>query len=144
MHRADVWEQQSKNSEGEMNKHHNKKTRVHGIEFASIKEAKRYQELYLMGKCGYISDLRIQVPYELIPAQYEYIDTGEVYLRGVRKGMPKLKKVCVEQGVKYIADFVYIEDGKEIVEDSKGMRTKDYIIKRKLMRYVLGITIKET
>lgn len=128
-----------------MNKYHNKKTRVHGMEFDSAKEAKRYQELYFMGKCGYISDLRTQVKFELIPAQYEYVETGEVYLVGIRKGMPKTKKVCVEKAVCYIADFVYMENGKMVVEDTKSeaTRTKEYIIKRKLMRYVHGITVKE-
>ena len=45
--------------------------------------------------------------------------------------------------VTYVADFVYFEGDKLIVEDTKGFRTKDYIIKRKLMRYLLGINIKE-
>lgn len=128
-----------------MNKYHNKVTRVHGIDFDSAKEAKRYQKLYLMGKCGYISDLQTQVKFELIPAQYEYVETGEVYLVGIRKGMPKTKKVCVEKAVNYIADFVYKEKGKMVVEDTKSeaTRTKDYIIKRKLMRYIHGIKIKE-
>lgn len=145
MHRADVWKRKSKNSEGKMNKYHNKKTRVHGMEFDSAKEAKRYQELYLMGKCGYISDLRTQVKFELIPAQYEYIETGGVYLVGIRKGMPKTKKVCVEKAVCYIADFVYMKNGKMVVEDTKSeaTRTKEYIIKRKLLRYLHGITVKE-
>lgn len=128
-----------------MSKYNNKKTRVHGMEFDSAKEAKRYQELYFMGKCGYISDLRTQVKFELIPAQYEYIDTGEVYMRGTRKGMPKLAKICVEHAVNYIADFVYVENGKTVVEDTKSeaTRTKEYIIKRKLMRHIHGITVKE-
>ena len=128
-----------------MSKYNNRKTRVHGMEFDSAKEAKRYQELYLMGKCGYISDLRTQVKFELVPAQYEYVETGEVYLVGVRKGMPKTKKVCVEKAVNYIADFVYIENGKTVVEDTKSeaTRTKEYIIKRKLMRHLHGITVKE-
>lgn len=128
-----------------MNKYRNKKTMVHGMEFDSAKEAKRYQELYLMGKCGYISDLQRQVKFELVPAQYEYVETGEVYLVGIRKGMPKTKKVCVEKAVCYIADFVYMENGKMVVEDTKSeaTRTKEYIIKRKLMRHLHGITVKE-
>lgn len=43
----------------------------------------------------------------------------------------------------YIADFVYHEDGMQVVEDTKGVRTADYIIKRKLMLWVHGIRIKE-
>jgi hypothetical protein len=50
----------------------------------------------------------------------------------------------LEREVAYIADFVYTEDGKRIVEDSKGFKTKDFIIKRKLMLYMHGIRIKET
>ena len=53
------------------------------------------------------------------------------------------KKKLIERGVYYIADFVYYRDGEYIVEDTKGVRTKDYIIKRKLMLYVHGIKIKE-
>ena len=50
----------------------------------------------------------------------------------------------VERAVKYIADFVYTgEDGKTVVEDTKGMKTPAYIIKRKLMRWVHSISIKE-
>ena len=129
-----------------MNKYRNKKTRVHGMEFASAWEAERYKQLYLLGKSGYISDLRTQVPYELIPARYEMIPTDEVYVKGAKKGQQKYKKVCVERAVKYIADFVYIEDGKEIVEDTKSPATRSeegYIIKRKLMLHVHNIKIRE-
>ena len=44
-----------------------------------------------------------------------------------------------------MADFVYTKDGEMIVEDTKSpvTRTKDYIIKRKLMRYIHGIAISE-
>ena len=130
-----------------MSKYNNKKTRVHGMDFDSAKEAQRYQELWLRGKCGYISDLRTQVKYELIPAQYEYVESGEVYLIGTRKGMPKMKKVCVQQAVHYIADFVYKENGKEVVEDVKGYKEGGayavFTIKRKLMKHVHGITVRE-
>lgn len=129
-----------------MNKYHNKKTRVHGMEFASAWEAERYKQLYLLGKSGYISNLRTQVPYELIPARYEMIPTGELYKVGEKKGQQKYKRVCVERAVKYIADFVYVEDGKEIVEDTKSPATRSeegYIIKRKLMLHVHNIKLRE-
>lgn len=130
-----------------MNKYNNKKTRVHGMDFDSAKEAKRYQELWLMGKCGQISDLRTQVKFELIPAIYECVDSGEVYLIGTRKGMPKMKKVCVEKAVNYVADFVYYENGKMVVEDVKGYKEGGayavFTIKRKLMKHVHNITVKE-
>ena len=40
------------------------------------------------------------------------------------------------QPCKYIADFQYCENGITVVEDVKGMRTKDYIIKRKLFKHL--------
>ena len=44
----------------------------------------------------------------------------------------------------YIADFVYMDkDGQQVVEDTKGVRTKEYIIKRKLMLHRYGIRIQE-
>lgn len=88
---------------------------------ASHKEHDRANQLKLWQRAGVISNLREQVPYELIPAQER------------------------ERACKYIADFVYTDNdtGETIVEDTKGVRTKEYIIKRKLMLYVHGIRIKE-
>lgn len=118
---------------GGRNKYKRKKTEVDGILFDSKKEAKRYSQLKTMEDLHLISNLRMQVPYELIPSQYEeYID---------EKG--RKKRRCIERPVKYYADFVYFDGENEIVEDTKGMRTKDYIIKRKLMLYVHGIKIHE-
>lgn len=125
------------------NKYGNRKITINGIEFDSRKEARRYNELLLMEKAGAIQDLRRQVPFELIPAQYEDVYTGEYYQRGEHKGEPKLKRVCVEKAVTYYADFVYIEGGETVVEDTKGFKTPEYILKRKLMRYLHGIRIKE-
>lgn len=104
-------------------KYGNIKTRSpDGKLFDSKKEARRYCELRLLERAGEISNLRCQVAYKLIPSQ---------------KG---------ERECKYIADFVYREKGCDfdIVEDCKGKRTRDYIIKRKLMLWVHGIKIKET
>ena len=50
----------------------------------------------------------------------------------------------LERKVTYIADFMYEENGKAVVEDTKGLRTKEYVIKRKLMLYKYGIRIEET
>jgi len=74
----------------------------------------------------------------LIPAQYE------TYVRYGKKGQ-RLKdgQRCIEKAVVYVADFTYQKDGQMIVEDTKGMKTKDYIIKRKLMLYVHGIRVRE-
>lgn len=120
------------------NKYYAKKTMFNGIEFDSRKEARRYQELLLLERAGAIRDLRMQVEFELIPAQYE------AYERYGKKGQELTPgKRLIERACTYIADFVYKEDGKTIVEDTKGIKTKDYIIKRKLMLYVHGIKIKE-
>ena len=121
-------------------KYGNKKINLDGLSFDSRKEARRYTELKLLERAGKIKDLELQKSFELIPAQYE--DTGEVYTRGANKGQPKRGK-CIEKAVTYKADFVYIEDGKTVVEDTKGFRTKDYILKRKLMLYIHRIRIRE-
>lgn len=106
-------------------KYKNRKTEVYGIVFHSLKEARRYQELLLLEKAGAIQDLKLQEKFVLIPSQ-----------RG------KDGKV-IERECSYIADFCYKENGEYIVEDTKGFRTKDYIIKRKLMLKIYGIRIKE-
>lgn len=122
-------------------KYHNKKITIDGLMFDSKKEAKRYQELKALEKAGVIYGLRTQVKYLLIPAQHELTD--EVYIKGKNKGDPKKGKL-LERECAYYADFVYSTKGGElVVEDTKGMRTPDYIIKRKLMLYVHGIRIAE-
>lgn len=121
-------------------KYGNKKYTVDGITFDSMREAHRYQELKAMQKAGIIQDLRLQVKFVLIPVQRE--ESAEVYKSGKNKGKPKLGKV-LERECSYIADFVYLENGVLVVEDAKGMRTKDYILKRKMMLFFHGIKIKE-
>lgn len=116
-------------------KYYSKKITRDGITFDSQKEYRRFCELSLLEKAGAITDLRRQVEYVLIPAQREPDKVG------VRGGVIKGK--TLELAVKYVADFVYTEDGKTVVEDTKGFRTKDYVIKRKLMLYVHGIRIRE-
>lgn len=106
------------------NKYHNQKVIFDGIKFDSKKEAKRYRELCLMKRAGVITDLELQKQYALIPAQ-------------------KLNGKVVERAVVYKADFAYKEDGVQVVEDTKGVKTKDYIIKRKLMLWIYGIRIRE-
>lgn len=121
-------------------KYNNKKIEVDGMTFDSKKEANRYKELSLLQKAGEISGLRTQVRYVLIPSQREVSD--EVYTMGENKGKYKPGKL-LERECTYVADFVYYKDGEVIVEDTKGFRTKEYIIKRKLMLYVHHIQIKE-
>ena len=129
------------------NKLNAKRVEFDGFTFGSKKEAHRWAELKLLERSGHISDLQRQVSFELVPAQYETIETGEFYKKGPKKGQPKLKKVCIEQSVNYVADFVYTENGKKIVEDTKGCKdgiTYNYfVLKRKLMLYVHGIRIRE-
>ena len=105
-------------------KFRNKKAKLDGKTFDSVKEARRFGELQLLQRVGEIKNLSMQVPFELIPAQYQ---DGK----------------CIERSVVYKADFVYELNGEFVVEDTKGVKTKDYIIKRKLMLYKYGIRIKE-
>jgi hypothetical protein len=100
------------------NKYHAILTRTDDRLFHSKGEARRYLDLKLRLAAGEISDLRLQVRYDLMVAGV-LITT-------------------------YIADFVYLENGQEVVEDFKGKRTEVYRIKARLMLAVLGITIYET
>lgn len=94
--------------------------------YDSRKEHRRANELRLLQRAGLISDLQEQVAFELIPSQRG--DDGKV-----------VERACV-----YVADFVYKDkDGRQVVEDTKGVRTDAYIIKRKLMLWVHGIRVVE-
>lgn len=106
-------------------KYHARKVRTADGVFDSQKEYRRWCELKLLQKAGHITDLERQVRYELVPSQRG--EDGKV----------------VEKSVNYIADFRYRENGNLVVEDTKGVRTADYIIKRKLMLFRHGIRIKE-
>ena len=102
-----------------------KKVTVNGIQFDSKREARRYLELSALEMAGQIRNLQLQVKFELIPAQW-------------------IGDKVVERKCDYVADFTYYDkDGWYVVEDSKGHRTKDYIIKRKLMLYIHKIRITE-
>ena len=117
-------------------KYRNKKVAVDGITFDSKREASRYTELKLLEKAGKIRELELQKVYELIPSQREPDAIGKN--GGVHKGK------VLERAVVYKADFAYFDaDGKYIVEDTKGFRTPEYVLKRKLMLYLHGIRIKE-
>lgn len=118
-------------------KYKNRKIIVDGITFDSKKEAVRYKELKMLERAGIIHDLQRQVKYVLIPAQYEH--TSGIYSKGKNKGK------LIERECSYYADFVYkLKSGETVVEDAKGVKTPEYIIKRKLMLYVHNIKIKET
>ena len=106
-----------------MTKYGAKKVTLDGIEFASRKEAGRYCELKIMQQAGLIRDLKMQEEFELIP------------------------RCGKERPAKYHADFSYtiVETGERVVEDvkSRATKTKDYILRRKLMNWRHGIQIRE-
>ena len=117
------------------NKYNAKKTVIDGIEFDSKKEARRYAVLKALEDAGKISGLKRQVEFILIPEQREPDTIGS--RGGIHKGK------LIERKCSYVADFVYMEDGNLVVEDTKGMRLPDYVIKRKLLLYNHGIRIRE-
>ena len=119
------------------NKYGNRKIAFDGQTFDSKKEMRHYTELLLLEKAGKIKDLQRQVKFQLIPAQREPDITGP-------KGGHKPGKL-IEREVCYVADFVYtdLQTGQTVVVDTKGFRTKEYTIKRKMMLYFHGIRIKE-
>lgn len=100
------------------------------MHFDSKREARRYMDLWLMQRSGEITNLRTQVKYELLPKQVH----------------PDGKK---ERAIDYVADFVYEQGGETVVEDSKGFRDTSsaayrvFVMKRKLMLYFHGITVRE-
>ena len=116
-------------------KYHSRKVTIDGITFDSQKEYRRFRELCLLEKAGRITDLQRQVKFVLIPAQYEPDTIGK---RGGKKRGKLIEREC-----SYMADFVYTENGSQVVEDTKGFKTTEYIIKRKLMLERYGIRIKE-
>jgi len=120
-------------------KYNAQKITADGHTFDSKHEYQRYCELELLERGGVISDLRLQVKFVLIPAQYEP-DSVTILKSGKEK---IVKGKCIERECSYIADFVYQYNGKTVVEDSKGFRTKEYVLKRKMMLYFHGIKIRE-
>lgn len=119
------------------NKYGARKVTKNGLIYDSKKEARRAAFLETLEKAGAITDLRRQVKFVLIPTQREPDTVGP---RGGRKPGKVIEREC-----SYIADFVYIDTktGETVIEDTKGVRTKEYIIKRKLMLERFGIRIKE-
>lgn len=121
-----------------------KKIEIDGILFDSKKESNRYLVLKNQQRQGIIRDLQMQVPYVLIPAQYE-----ERIEYTPKKKKEKLVKKLVEREVSYVADFVYkrVCDGEIVVEDVKGYKIGTaysvFVIKRKLMLERYGIKIVE-
>lgn len=110
-------------------KYGNRKVVTEDGTFDSEKEYRRWRELKLMERAGEIHSLQRQVPFVVIPAQRD--DRGKL----------------VEREVRYIADFTYREkcDNRLVVEDTKSSATKtrEYVLKRKLLLYRYGLRIKE-
>jgi hypothetical protein len=107
-------------------KYHSRKAIVDGIKFDSLKEAKRYNELKILEKANEITELRLQVKFELQPS---FKKEGKTYRK-----------------IEYIADFTYYDNklNKYIVEDTKGYKTEVYKLKKKLFEYKYPhLTIKE-
>jgi hypothetical protein len=98
-------------------KYGNKKCVVDGITFDSIREANHYKLLKLRESVGSISDLNLQVRFPLI-----------------------VNSILIAA---YVCDFVYVENGRRVVVDVKGIKTRIYSVKRKLMMAVHGIEVQE-
>lgn len=115
-------------AETKVNKYRNMKTTRDGIHFDSQKEARRYDVLKLSLDLGEIKDLKLQPDFTLMEAYT--LPTGE-RVRAIR----------------YRADFSYVDcmSGRQVVEDvkSRATKTRDYIMKKKLMQERFGITVKE-
>ena len=102
------------------NKYRNHKVTVQGVKYDSKKEAQRHYELKLLQRAGEITELKTQIPFVLL-------DSVNIIKNG---------KKSKQSAVKYIADFVYLEKGKVIVEDLKSEATeqdKNYRLKRKML-----------
>ena len=105
-------------------KYNNQKIVYKGAVYDSKKELNRWLELQALEQAGKITDLKRQVRFNLIPAQ---------------NGKHRHERPCV-----YNADFVYLRDGEQVVEDAKGAKTAEYIMKRKMMLFIHGISVMET
>jgi hypothetical protein len=112
-----------------VSKYHAKPQWVDGVRFASQREASRYQELRLLEQAQAIRDLELQPVFP--------IHVVKLY----RNGWP----ISYATVAKYVADFQYtdLRSGEIVVEDCKGVRTDTYVLKRKLVEAIHGITITE-
>ena len=120
-------------------KYGNSKVEYNGIKFDSKKEMQRYLLLKEAESNGLISNLELQVRFELIPAiKEEYIEH--------LKTKDKVKTRTLQLPITYTCDFKYIKDGVEIIEDIKAapsMLPKEFILKEKLMFWKYGIRIRK-
>lgn len=106
-------------------KYGNKKTVTpDGVKFDSRAEARRWGHLCMQLRAGEITELRRQVAYELVPA-VKFADASRV-----------------KPAIRYVADFVYMEKGVEVIEDVKGVLTTEFKLKRHLMKALLGLEVR--
>lgn len=120
-------------------KYKNKKVEIDGIKFDSTKEGKRYEVLKKALSDGLISDLQLQVKYELIPSiKEEYVEH--------LKTKDRVKTRTLQLPITYTCDFQYMKDGELVVEDVKAspkMLPKEFTLKEKLMFWKYRIRIKK-
>ena len=95
-----------------------------GTKFDSLAELNRWGHLNMLQRGGYISDLRRQVVFEMVPS---------VKFAGAARARP---------AIRYVADFVYLEKGIEVIEDVKGVLTTEFKLKRHLMKALLGLEVR--
>lgn len=97
-------------------KYNAKPVTIDNIRFASGGEGKRYAELKLLERAGEISELRLQPSFDLRGADGE------------------LLRYCKSNRiVRYVADFMYTEQGVTYIEDYKGFDTPASKLKRAIM-----------
>lgn len=107
-------------------KYGNRRCKMDGISFDSVKEMNRYVDLKFLLLTGEITDLEVHKPFEL---QEAFRDAEGKWVRAIT----------------YEADFVYKDkNGNVVIEDvkSKATKTPAYNIKKKMMAY-RGLIIKE-
>lgn len=124
------------------NKYGNKKAMADGFTFDSLVERNYYWYLKEREEKGEISNLRLQVPYEIVPP------VKKTYLKKFKRKPDEIREVTVQPAVHYYADFVYVDNatGKEEVVDVKSPITRKnpvYVLKKKMMRAFNGIEILE-
>ena len=106
-----------------MNKYRNKKAQIDMYVFDSVRESQRYKELKLLERAGEISNLELQPRFLL---QDSFKKNGRTF-----------------REIEYVADFMYIENGKTIVEDVKGLQTDVFKLKHKIFEKVYpDLTLK--
>ena len=120
-------------------KYGNRKVSIDGISFDSKREGNVYLRLKDLQSRGRISDLQIHPKWELQPK------LTETYVKHLKTKDKECERTVLLP-ITYEADFAFYHNGKYIVLDvkiSKSLLPKEYQIKKKMMRYVHGITLTE-